>query len=182
VSSVAVVVDACVLIKASVRDTLIRAYGAGLYLLHWTDDILAEIERNLAATGMTTPEGAERLAAKLREALADARVSGHERLIPSMTNDPKDRHGLAAAVASGSRLIVTDNLKDFPVHAVVDHGIEACGPDEFLVGLFETNPSLMAEIVEIQARVLRRPPLTTAQVLVNLTRDGVPTFAGLVRA
>jgi hypothetical protein len=37
-----------------------------------------------------------------------------ERLEPAMTNDPKDRHVLATAVAAGSELIVTFNLDDFP--------------------------------------------------------------------
>ena len=92
-----VVIDACVLIKACLRDTLIRAYGAGLYRLHWTDDILAEVERNLVKDRIVTQEGASRLIRTFRHVLADGRVSNHERLIASMTNQPKDRHVLAAA-------------------------------------------------------------------------------------
>ena len=34
-----------------------------------------------------------------------------------MTNDPKDRHVLAAAVAAGSELIVTFDVGDFPLEA-----------------------------------------------------------------
>ncbi|HUG14001.1 MAG TPA: hypothetical protein VMM78_03190 [Thermomicrobiales bacterium] len=109
-------------------------------------------------------------------------MTGYERLIASMTNDPKDRHVLAAAVVSGSQLIIMDNLRDFPAHAIADLGIDARSPDDFLVDLFAMEPALMAEIVNNQARALRRPSLTTATVLANLARDGVPTFAGMVRA
>jgi predicted nucleic acid-binding protein len=52
-----------------------------------------------------------------------------------MTNDPKDRHVLAAAVACGADTIVTTNAKDFPPTATAVHGITAKSPDEFLVSL-----------------------------------------------
>lgn len=35
-----------------------------------------------------------------------------------MTNDPKDRHVLAAAVRGHAGLIVTANIKDFPASAL----------------------------------------------------------------
>ena len=59
---IGVVIDACVLIKASVRDTLIRAYAAGYFRLHWSETILAEVTRNLVADGFATETGAQRLA------------------------------------------------------------------------------------------------------------------------
>lgn len=180
-STFGVVVDACVLVKASVRDTLIRAYGAGLYRLHWTDDILAEVERNLVADSLTTASGARRLVETFRTVLAEAQVSGYERLIASMTNDPKDRHVVAAAVAAGAQLIVTDNLRDFPDSALAGHAIEARNPDDFLVELFDLHDQELVDIVNVQASVLRNPPLSVEQVLDNLARDGAPTFAALVR-
>jgi len=36
----------------------------------------------------------------------------------SMTNHPKDRHVLAAAVGGGARKLVTANLQDFPDHTL----------------------------------------------------------------
>jgi hypothetical protein len=41
------VLDASVLFPAAVRDTLLRAAGAGLYQLYWSSDILEEVRRNL---------------------------------------------------------------------------------------------------------------------------------------
>lgn len=43
----------------------------------------------------------------MRTAFPDARVTGHEPLIPAMTNHPKDRHVLAAAAHADAAVIVT---------------------------------------------------------------------------
>ena len=60
----------------------------------------------------------------------DARVTSYEELIGSMTNHPKDRHVLAAAVAGRADVLVTENLKDFPP-AVAHLGITGQGCPEF---------------------------------------------------
>jgi hypothetical protein len=88
VASLGAVLDANVLIKASLRDTLIRAYGANLYRLHWSNDILTEVTRSLVANRMTTEAGAERLERVFRTVLEDAEVTGYVALVPAMTNDP----------------------------------------------------------------------------------------------
>ncbi|MDZ4235884.1 MAG: PIN domain-containing protein, partial [Dietzia sp.] len=49
---------------------------------------------------------------------ADAMVTGYEDLVPTMTNDAKDRHILAAAIRGGAEVLVTFNTRDFPVQAV----------------------------------------------------------------
>jgi predicted nucleic acid-binding protein len=182
VSFIGAVIDADVLIKASVRDTLIRAYVAEQFRLHWTEHILREVERNLVSDGMASPDGARRLGSKLRAVLTDAEVLGYEPLIDQMTNDPKDRHVLAAAVVSGAQHIVTFNLRDYPRQSLQMHAIEAVNPDDFLVLLFRRDPELMVNLVAAQAAVLRKPPLSVQRVLNNLARDGVPTFAELVRS
>lgn len=53
-----------------------------------------------------------------------------------MTNDPKDRHVLAAAVASGAQVVVTLNLKDFPPESCEPLAIEPLHPDVFLMDLY----------------------------------------------
>lgn len=56
-----------------------------------------------------------------------------------MTNDEKDRHVLAAAVAADSDLIVTFDLDDFPAQACEPLRVEATHPDDFLLDLHGLN-------------------------------------------
>jgi predicted nucleic acid-binding protein len=163
--SFGVVLDACVLIPATLRDTLLRAVEKGMYQLYWSDEILDEVRRNLVKREMTSPENAQDLIDQMDKFFPEANVRGFEVLIPSMTNDKKDRHVLAAAVMSRSQVIVTSNIKDFQKKALEPFGIEAQTPDEFLTHLFYLNPTLVTEILSEQARDLNDPPLTVPEVL-----------------
>jgi hypothetical protein len=111
----------------------------------------------------------------------EAIVTGYERLVSKMTNHEGDRHVLAAAVVSGSRLIVTRNLRHFPDHALLRYSIQAQAPDEFLTGLLEIAPDEMAQIIRQQAEALTRPAATVDGVLGKLQRDA-PGFAAHMRA
>ena len=50
-----------------------------------------------------------------------------------MTNHPKDRHVLAAAVRANAEVIVTFNLNDFAEPALKPYDIAPIHPDEFLL-------------------------------------------------
>lgn len=97
-----------------------------------------------------------------------------------MTNDPKDRHVLAAAVGVGAQVIVSHNLVDFPQDACGPLGIEALSPDDFLVDLYHLDPSAALRAVSDQAAALTRPPLAPRQVLDYIALDA-PEFAALIR-
>lgn len=75
--------------------------------------ILDEALRNLVADGRIAEANAAKLLAVMRRAFPEAQVTDFEGLIPSMRNDEKDRHVVAAAVKSGAQLIVTSNVRDF---------------------------------------------------------------------
>jgi predicted nucleic acid-binding protein len=111
-----VVLDACVLYPASLRDVLLRFADAELYDVFWSARILDEAEHNLIADGRVSVQGAHRLRGKMAEAFEGACVGAEAiaGLESTMTNDPKDRHVLAAAVVSRAQAIITTNLKDFP--------------------------------------------------------------------
>lgn len=52
-----VVLDACVLVPASLRDTLLRlAETPRLYVPRWTDDVIIEMKRTLEVKLQKTPE------------------------------------------------------------------------------------------------------------------------------
>jgi hypothetical protein len=129
-----VVLDACVLVQAPLRDTLLRlAEPPRLYVHQWSylhgrsEDITTETVRTLERRIGLAPEKTAYLVGELRSHFADAWVTGHELFIDRMTNDPKDRHVVAAAVKCGAQAIVTYNLRHFPVSSVEPWGIE-CKP------------------------------------------------------
>jgi hypothetical protein len=63
-------------------------------------------------------------------------VTGYEDLVASIAlPDTGDCHVLAAAIAGGCDVIVTQNLKHFPLDVLAAYGIEAQHPDEFLCNL-----------------------------------------------
>jgi predicted nucleic acid-binding protein len=127
------VLDANVLLPAALRDTLLRAADAGLYQVRWSDDILAEVKRNLVGDWKLAEEQAERLMGVMREAFPDALVTGYATLIDGMPNHPKDRHVLAAAVACRATVIVTQNLRDFPSDALEPFNVQVQSADAFFV-------------------------------------------------
>lgn len=147
-ASYIVMLDANVLFPASLRDTLLRAYKKGLYTMRCTEDILEEVQRNLISKKQTTQQQAHRLMDTIRKQFPEAFVSDYKYLINSMANDPKDRHVLAAAVACGAKVIVTNNLKHFPQSMLTPFEIEVQYPDDFLVQLFYLYPEVMIEIIE----------------------------------
>lgn len=103
-----------------------------------------------------------------------------ERLESAMTNDPKDRHVLATAVASGAHAVVTLNLRHFPPAACAPLAIEPLHPDAFLLGLYARDGSRVYAAVARQAAVLRRPPITLEELLARLAVTA-PQFAAALR-
>ena len=178
-ANIKAVLDACVLYPAALRDTLLRVARAGFYDGYWSEQILEEVRRNLIAEEMSLEQW-HHLRSRLAIAFPEALVTGHEHLIDSMPNHPKDRHVLAAAVAVGAQIIVTDNLRDFPKAALLPFRVEAQAPDPFLSSLFPENPDEIVRVLAMQAAALRNPPKTAGEVLEVLAKH-VPTFASLVR-
>ena len=128
--------------------------------------------RNLQTRIGLSTKKTDYLVAQLRAHFADCWVLGHERLIASMDNHPKDRHVLAAAVKCGAQSIVTYNKRDFAAAATEPWGIEVQGPSTFLRYLYDLDPALVVEKLEEQARDLGRSLPEQLAVL----RKAVPAF------
>ena len=123
-----VVLDACVLIPMPIADLLLRLATAKEFRPLWSDEILNEVESNLVKKLHKDPHSARRRVNAMRGFFPDALVENYESLVPAMTNDPKDRHVLAAAVRSRAELIVTSNQKDFPVTALKPYDVAVRSP------------------------------------------------------
>ena len=169
--------DANVLYPAYLRDALLRLAEAEVYQVRWSREILDEMSRNVLKNrpGLAT-QSVERLLGSMEEAFPDAMVEGHEPLIPAMTNDPKDRHVLAAAIRGRSDVIVTSNVRDFPPEACDPYDVDVQSPDEFLSYQWEIeDPDYLLAVFERWAAHLKNPPLTLEELLATLARV-VPTF------
>ncbi|HZI15683.1 MAG TPA: PIN domain-containing protein [Myxococcus sp.] len=175
-----VVLDANVLLPVSLCDVLLKAASRGLIQIYWTDLILDEVQRNLEEQlGLTAIKAARRVAA-MKAAFPEAMVTGHERLIPAMTNHPKDRHVLAAAVHIGAQTIVTRNLRDFGAEHL-PRSMQAQDPDAFLQNLLSQAPAVMLELLRSQAEMLKNPPISLQKLLEGMSRT-VPGFIQEVRS
>ena len=168
-----VMLDACVLLPMPLVDTLLRmAESPRLYLPMWSDDALREMTKNLAEKWGKKPEQVKRREEAMRQHFPEALVEGYEDLIPAMKNDLKDRHVLAAAVKSGAKLIVTYNKKHFPDESLSAYGIELQGPSDFLIGLYDLEPGIVAQKITEQAQNID----ISLEDLLRKLRVNVPGF------
>ena len=78
----------------------------------------------------------------MNEQIEDSLVENYEHLIPTLElPDPDDRHVLATAIHAEAKVIVTCNLRDFPIDALGQYDIRAISPDAFFVELFADKPA-----------------------------------------
>lgn len=181
ISDFPAVVDACVLVQAAVRDTLLRLFERRLFLARWTDEIIEETVRTLRQKLGRTQEQTDYLVDELRSYFSDAWIEpGYRELIPAMTNQQKDRHVLAAAVKAPCEVIVTYNLKHFPEESVRPHGITVKHPDEFLIDLYHIDSEIVVHELHQQGAELKKPR-SVAEVLQSLEACRCTQFAQLIR-
>lgn len=168
--------DACALHPAHLRDTLLRLAERRLYRACWSSKIIDELSQSLKRREVH-PDSVDRLVAQIRTAFPDSEVTGYGSLIRSMICNEKDRHVLAAAVRGNADVIVTFNVKDFPLASTNPYDIEVKSPDVFLLDLLDLAPKYVLTEIRSQADANVRQPCTFTSLLTALARAGVPMFA-----
>lgn len=148
-----VLLDACVLANAGVCDLFLRLSEAPRLLLpKWSEEILDETTRTHVNRLKWPAELSDSWRAAVEEHFPEAMVVDYGHLVDQMTNDPKDRHVLAAAIRAGADLIVTFNLKDFPDGALGPWHIEAVHPQDYLLTLYGMAPQIVVQKINDIAR------------------------------
>ena len=170
-----VVVDACVLYSASIRDLVVRLADIGLCHPKWSDHIHTEWISHLL---LNRPDISLNSLNKTRQLMNDtiygSLVQNYQSLIPQLQlPDENDCHVLAAAIASGADTIVTFNLDDFPEENLSPYSIHAEHPDQFLAEILDSNELKFCEILKVQRRALRRPQVSIDEMLTNLGAQGL---------
>lgn len=172
------VLDACVLVQAPLRDTLLRlAESPRLYRPLWSDEIIIETMRALERQIGLAPSKTAYLERELRRHFRDSWVTGFESLIPKMTNDSKDRHVLASAAHGGADTIVTFNKRHFPAHSTAPWKVMAIGPTTFLEDLYSTSPQIVQQRIGQQATDLGR----SIEAQLDVLGKAVPSFVEIIR-
>jgi predicted nucleic acid-binding protein len=171
-----------VLYPVWLRDALLRMAEVEVFRVLWSAEILDEMARNVLENNPhLDPAVVSRTVEEMNHAFPDASVTEYEALIPTMTNDPKDRHVLAAAIRGRADVIVTNNPRHFPVSARDLYNIDVQDADSFLMNQFELAREETVEMLQRWSEDLRSPPLTPDQILAILGRS-MPEFSTAVRS
>jgi len=175
--SFSVILDANVLYSATLRDTMMWLSLTNLFKAKWTDHIHREWITALAKRGYDSSK-LERVQELMDQHALDAKVTGYESLIPSLTlPDPDDRHVLAAAIRSHADAIVTFDLKHFPEQSLAPYDIEVIHPDDFIIYQIEISPQHASDAFKRQRTTKSRPSLSVDDMLRQLRRCGLPQTA-----
>jgi len=122
----------------------------------WTDEIMEEMARTLEFKLKKTPAQTAHLVRELRAHFGDAWVHDYRSIMEKCTNEPKDRHVLAAAIRCDAELVLTFNRKHFPESSLAPWSIEAAHPDDFLLDIFNLHPEAVVQTLHEQAFDLGR--------------------------
>lgn len=169
-----VFLDACVLANFGVCDLLLRlSERPRLIVPHWSAEVLAEVRRTHLEALKWPPALADSFQAEVRVAFPDAEVTGYESILPTLTNDAKDRHVLAAAIRGSCPLILTFNLKHFPAEALKPWGICVSHPQDYLLILYEMEPK---QVMACLGEIAGKRKLEVQDVLIRLGKV-LPNFS-----
>ena len=178
-----VVLDACVLYPAPLRDLLMELAVRGLYRPKWSAQIHEEWTRNLLERRPDlTEERLRKTCEQMDLAVPDSLVDGYQYLVPAVTlPDCNDRHVIAAAIHAKADAIVTVNLRDFPPDALTIYNLEAIHPDDFLVNQFDLDEAAVVTAAQSIRKRLTRPPLDAATYLEKLKGIGLTKTVDVLR-
>lgn len=162
-----VLLDACVLYPAPLRDLLMHLALADLFQAKWSDDIHNEWIRNVLANRPDlTLAQLTRTRKLMDQHVRDCLVHGYKKLISKLSlPDENDRHILAAAIHSNAEMILTYNLKDFPSKILKPYGIKAEHPDILLYDLLRQVPDQFCAAMQRLRLSLKHPPVSKKEYL-----------------
>jgi len=170
-----VVLDACVLYPAPLRDYLLYLASQDLFQPKWSTDINEEWIRNLLKNRIDLVRTQlERTVNAMNRAFPKANIDKDISIINILIlPDPDDRHVLATAIKRKAEKIITANIKDFPKGYIDQFKIQIQHPDEFISELVDANPESALTAFQEQVNNLKNPPLSVEDVLSSLKKCGL---------
>lgn len=178
------ILDANVLYPAPLRDYLLHLANLEMYKPKWTKVIQEEWIMNLLLNRPDLKrESLEKTRDAMNAAFPDSNITNFEEIINSLSlPDINDRHILAAAIRINADVIVTFNLKDFPVDYLKSYDIEVQHPDEFIINLIHLDKSKSLQALTNQVKSLKNPPKSIGEVLQTLEKCGLKNSVSKLRS
>jgi predicted nucleic acid-binding protein len=165
--------DTNVIYPVVIRDLLFWFAYYELYTPQWSKHIFDEWIDVMKRKGVSDHEALKR-SEKANLAFPDALVKNYEKLMDSLVlPDQKDRHVLAAAIKTNANIIVTNNLKDFPLEYLQSFGLSAKSADDFLTDIIDLNPKQAIKAFKEMVLYKKNPDLDEYQVLELLRNSGL---------
>lgn len=178
--------DANVLLPAYLRAIFLDMADAGLVRVHWGEQVLIEVRRNLLKPRFgIKPEAVDKLFDNLHQAFPDALVPSSEALESRFrgTTDPKDAHVAAGALclsqaspAHREVLLVTGNIKHLPPAAFEGTLVRPVKPGVVLTELLAAEP-WVSDVLDAMLKRFRSPPMSRTDLLDILDASNCRAFA-----
>ncbi len=150
-----------------------------LFQAKWTNDIHEEWIRSvLKDKPHLKYEQLQGIRSMMDENTRDCLINGYEPLIQDLSlPDPDDRHVLAAAIHASASIIVTSNLKDFPISETSKYNIEAKHPDDFTADLLDIAPGIICGVIKRLRKIFKNPQVSAHEYLEILTKQSLTKSA-----
>lgn len=178
--------DANVLIPATLRAIFLDLAEAGLAQVHWSEQVLAEVRRNLVKPKFGLPSKlVDKLFGHMGSSFPDALVTADALLEKQFAGktDAKDVHVAAGAYAltlppynGDAAVLVTSNLRHFPDSAFTGKNVRAAHPGAVLKSLLAAEPGV-PDILDAMLRRFGKPPISREDLLDSLVRAKCGAFA-----
>lgn len=174
-----VVIDACVLYPAPIRDILLSMASEGLLKPKWSKTIQDEWTRNLLINRRDlNKEQLDATIQAMNTAFPDSTIEHFEELIPGLSlPDEDDRHVLACAIKCKADLITTFNLKHFPSKIIEKFDIQIQNPDELICNIIDLNEKIACKAFTKMVNRLKNPAKTKSEVAATLENCGLTQSA-----
>ena len=177
----AVFIDACVLAGAMRRHLVLALAEAGLIIPRWSPKVLMETGHAHArmVDGKADRDGpgeAAQLVTVLEAAFPEASVPEDQAEAITITGklpDPGDAHVMKSAAAGRCRLILTENMRDFPRATLKPLGLYARPTHELAASLQGREPAATRTAILTAASRLKLSPPRLLQALQTARLGGV---------
>ncbi len=180
------VLDACVLASALKRNLLLSLGKSEFFRVRWSARILDETEAAIAKilkNDTNSNDRAQKHRAAMERAFEDACILDYDSLIPAVTGlpDPGDAHVIAAAVKTRASVIVTDNLRHFPIDILFPLNLEARNADGFIADTIDLDQARAVAAVKAMRLRLKKPELTPDELLLRMEAASLTQSVDILR-